>query len=89
MGNALIARLLFSLKKNNIPIWFDATTQDLIYKDNTVVGVKVTMNGNERLITASKGVVLATGGYGHHAKFRELCMPEPSPEESMVCPSVT
>lgn len=89
MGNALIARLLFSLKKNNIPIWFDATTQDLIYKDNTVVGVKVTMNGNEHLITASKGVVLATGGYGHHAKFRELCMPKPTPKYSMVCPSVT
>lgn len=89
MGNALVARLFYSLKKNNVPIWFESNIQELIYKNDAVCGVKVVVAGNEHLITASKGVVLSTGGYGHHGKFRDLYMPSPTPKYSMVCPSVT
>lgn len=89
MGNALVARLFYSLKKNRVPVWFEAVTKGLIIENQSICGVRVLFSGKEHHLKASKGVVLATGGYGHHTAFRELCMPKPTPKYSMVCESVT
>jgi succinate dehydrogenase/fumarate reductase flavoprotein subunit len=89
MGNALAARLFYSLKRNNIPILFEADTKDFVVENNIVSGVKLDIQDVQYLLKARKGVVLATGGYGHHKKLREMCMPKPTPDFSMVCPSVT
>ena len=83
MGNALIARLFFSLRKRNVPILFDASIVDVMGDRHGVVGARIMVDGEEIVVRTRKGVVLATGGYAHNRKFRETFMPQPVPELSM------
>ncbi|HXX26020.1 MAG TPA: FAD-dependent oxidoreductase [Pseudolabrys sp.] len=83
MGNALVARLFHSLRKHNVPILFDAPILDVVGGSNGVTGARLRVNGGEMLVRARKGVVLATGGYGHNRTFREKFMPQPTPPHSL------
>jgi succinate dehydrogenase/fumarate reductase flavoprotein subunit len=64
MGNALTGRLLHSLKTQNVPIRLDAALQELIVEAGRVSGAVVNVNGKPQRITARRGVILATGGFG-------------------------
>jgi succinate dehydrogenase/fumarate reductase flavoprotein subunit len=83
MGNALIARLFYSLKKRNVPILFDASIVDLIGDRNGVNGARLDVAGKEISVKARKGVVLATGGYARNDEFRRAFMPQPVPALSL------
>ncbi|MFY9598996.1 MAG: FAD-dependent oxidoreductase [Pseudolabrys sp.] len=83
MGNALIGRLFYSLRKRKVPILFDAPIINLTGDRRGVRGVRLNIGGREVLVKARKGVVLATGGYAHNKRFREKFMPQPVPEYSM------
>jgi len=84
MGNALIARLYHSLRKAGVPVLFGAPIADLVREGDAVVGAVVTQAGKALRIRARRGVVLATGGYGRNAKFRERFMHGPAPERSLA-----
>lgn len=71
MGNALVGRLLFSLRKAGVPILFGADTTDIIIEDGRVCGAVV----NGRRIRARKGVVLATGGICWNKDLRARLFP--------------
>ncbi len=71
MGNALVARLLLSLREKNVPIWFDAGLTDLIREEGRVIGAVV---GGKR-VRARRGVVLATGGIGWSKSLRAKLFP--------------
>ncbi len=76
MGNALVARLLFSLRKAGVPILFDGAATDLILESGRVTGAVV----NGRRIRARKGVVLATGGVCWNKGIRDRIFPrKPAP----------
>ena len=64
MGNALTGRLLLSLKTQNVPIRLNAGLQELIVEDGRVSGAIVSVDGKPQRITARRGVILATGGFG-------------------------
>jgi glycine/D-amino acid oxidase-like deaminating enzyme len=64
MGNALVARLFYSLRRNGVPIWLNASLQELTVAAGRVCGAVLMVNGNRRRVTARRGVVLATGGFG-------------------------
>lgn len=83
MGNALVGRLFYSLRKRKVPILFDAPIVRLTGDRRGVKGACLNVGGREILIKARKGVVLATGGYAHNKRFRETFMPQPVPEYSM------
>ena len=83
MGNALIARLFYSLQKRNVPILFNAAIADLIGDSKGVSGVRLNIAGKEMAIKARKGVVLATGGYARNEEFRRSFMPQPVPAHSL------
>ncbi|WP_083745363.1 FAD-binding protein [Variovorax sp. KK3] len=89
MGNALVARLFHSLRQNGVPVLFEGEVQDLIRRDDTVAGVVVRVAGELRRIEARHGVVVATGGYGHHAGLRQALMPNPTPMHTMASPGNT
>ena len=61
-GNALAARLAKSALDLDIPIYTDTPASGLIIESGRVVGVKT---NSGRQIVASKGVVLACGGFSH------------------------
>jgi succinate dehydrogenase/fumarate reductase flavoprotein subunit len=83
MGNALVARLFFSLKKRGVEILFNAPIADLVSENGRVLGAKIEVAGEELFVKARKGVVLATGGYAHNNKFRKAFMPYPVPTHSL------
>jgi succinate dehydrogenase/fumarate reductase flavoprotein subunit len=83
MGNALVARLLYSLRKRNVPILFNTEIIDLTGDKHGVTGARLNVSGQEMSVKARRGVVLATGGYGHNEKFRSRFMPQPVPAHSL------
>jgi succinate dehydrogenase/fumarate reductase flavoprotein subunit len=83
MGNALVARLYFSLRKRGVPILFDAAIADLVGSRDGVTGARLRIGGRELVVGTRKGVVLATGGYAHNKAFRERFMPRPTPAFSL------
>jgi succinate dehydrogenase/fumarate reductase flavoprotein subunit len=71
------------LRRHRVPIMFDAAIADLVGDRNGVTGARLKSGGKNILVRARKGVVLATGGYGHNKNFRSAFMPQPVPEYSM------
>ena len=84
MGNALVARLFYSLRKRGVEIVFDAPIAAFDVRDGRVTGATINTAHGAISVTARKGVVLATGGYGHNKKYREAFMPRPVPARSMA-----
>jgi len=62
-GNALVARLYKSVLDLGIPVYRNAPLVDLLNEDGAVKGVVVERDGRKQTIRASRGVVLATGGF--------------------------
>jgi succinate dehydrogenase/fumarate reductase flavoprotein subunit len=85
MGNALVARLFYSLRKRNVPVLFGAALTELLRDGEQVTGARLRQGGQEIVVKARKGVVLATGGFGHNKEFRAAFMPQPTPEHSLAC----
>ncbi|HVM81366.1 MAG TPA: FAD-dependent oxidoreductase [Stellaceae bacterium] len=64
MGNALVARLLYSLRRKNVRILLNASLQSLTTAENGVSGAVLSVEGRPLRVAARRGVVLATGGFG-------------------------
>jgi succinate dehydrogenase/fumarate reductase flavoprotein subunit len=75
MGNALVARLYYSLLKRNVAILFGVGVEELIMDGSTVVGAVVATEQGRVRIGTRCGVILATGGFAHDAAMREEFMP--------------
>ncbi len=74
-GRALVARLLEAATTQGVEIWTGAVTRELIVESGAVTGVIVDHLGETMRVTAQRGVVLATGGYGANAAMREQYNP--------------
>jgi succinate dehydrogenase/fumarate reductase flavoprotein subunit len=84
MGNALVARLFYSLKKRGVPVMFGAPVQELVFEGGAVAGAILgTAEGPVR-VRARKGVVFATGGFAHNRRYRTNFMPKPTPPCSLA-----
>ena len=70
-GNALIARMLYSLRALKATIWVDSPLVELIKEGDAVVGAVVSHEGKSKRIRARHGVVLATGGFPRNAEMRK------------------
>jgi len=75
MGNALVARLFYSLRQRNVAIRFETPLHELILENGQVVGAVVLNNGQPQRIRARRGVVLATGGVTRHPTLRKQLFP--------------
>jgi FAD binding domain len=76
MGNALVARLLASLRRHNVLVRFDTRLTELILEDGRVTGAIVMDPKGCRAIRAKKGVVLATGGISWNSELRSRLFPK-------------
>ena len=77
MGNALVARLLHSLKQRDVPIRYETSLDALVMDRGRVIGATVKHLDGRRHIRARKGVMLATGGFGGSAELRAAYFPQP------------
>ena len=62
-GSALIGPIIKALLDLGIKPVVGATANDLILEEGRVVGVRFTINGEEHVVRARRGVILATGGF--------------------------
>jgi succinate dehydrogenase/fumarate reductase flavoprotein subunit len=74
-GNALVARLLLSALEKGVTLWRSAPMVRLVADDAGVQGAVVARDGKVVAVTARRGVVLATGGYGGNDAMRRAFLP--------------
>lgn len=69
-GQALAAGLFAGVLRAGIPVWTDSSLVKLVTDGERVNGAVVNHNGVEVIVTARRGVVLATGGFDHLMDWR-------------------
>lgn len=74
-GNALAGMLLKSAIDKGVTVWTEAPAIKLIVKEGVVKGVVCRRNGEEKTVESTKGVVLASGGFGANSLMREKYIP--------------
>lgn len=77
-GHSLIGSLYYSFRKQGGQLWLGSPMLSLIEKAGRVVGAVVEHNGEAVDVHASKGVILAAGGFEHNAQMRDEHLPSPS-----------
>ena len=75
LGNALAGGLRMALKDKNVPLWLESPLVELIEAEGKVKGAIVNHKGKDIRVKASKGVVLAAGGFEKNAEMREENLP--------------
>ncbi|RWG06147.1 MAG: FAD-dependent oxidoreductase [Mesorhizobium sp.] len=88
-GNALIARLLVSLRRRGVEIWTNTAATQLITTGHVVTGAVVSRSSEQWHIEASAGVVLATGGFARDARLRREFSGAHQHDETLAHPDVT
>jgi len=78
MGNALIGMLRLSLMDRGVPMWLETPARELVSEGGRVVGVVVEREGRTFRIRATKGVILAAGGFEGNQAMREKYLPNPT-----------
>ena len=69
-GQALAAAMFAGVLRAGIPIWTDTTLTRLTTQGGRVTGAVVEQGGQDYVITATRGVVLAAGGFDHSMEMR-------------------
>lgn len=83
-GNALIARLAKVLIDLGTPIWTFSPASELIVEDGEVKGAFVHRHGECIAVRASKGVILASGGFAQNPERRDKIYNHPARAEEHV-----
>lgn len=90
-GNALAGRLAKAGMDLNIPIWLSSPVKRLVAEHDGVTGALVEHGGKTVRVIATRGVVLACGGFPHDVERRKQLFPHaptgkehysPSPESN-------
>ncbi|MGY8661260.1 FAD-dependent oxidoreductase [Bradyrhizobium sp. UFLA05-109] len=89
LGNALAAMLYASLLTRQVEILFSTDVEDLVAEGGRVNGVTIRHGSRDRLISARRGVVLATGGFSHDAPLRKRFFPTAAGYVSATTPAGT
>jgi succinate dehydrogenase/fumarate reductase flavoprotein subunit len=76
MGNALVARLLYDLRRLAVDIRYGTALKELVKISDEIVGAVLTTPTGALALRARKGIVLATGGIGWSEELRERFLPE-------------
>ncbi|MBM4332749.1 MAG: FAD-dependent oxidoreductase [Deltaproteobacteria bacterium] len=77
LGNALAARLYRNLLDRRVAVWFNARTTRLISEQGRACGLMVDRAESEVRVRASRGIVLAGGGFPASPELRERYFPKP------------
>ena len=75
MGTALMGRLYRSVLDAGVDLYADAPVERLLVEGGTVTGVVAMIGGEETQVLASKGVILAAGGFSANEQMRKEYIP--------------
>jgi 3-oxosteroid 1-dehydrogenase len=76
-GQAFSGALRAGLGEAGVPVLLETPLEDLHLEDDVVTGVVVTSNGQQQVLRARHGVVLACGGFEQNAAMRKQYQREP------------
>lgn len=85
-GNALMGRLLKTIKDRDITVWRKAALKSLIETDWRVTGAVLERDGKEIRINARRGIIMAAGGFEHNAEMRSKYLPNPTDPDWSATP---
>ena len=88
LGQALVARLRHALLQKNVPLWLNTGMDNLIEENGRVTGVVATQNGKTLRLRATRGVVLASGGFEANQQMREQYLPKPTSAQWTGAPPI-
>ena len=90
MGNAHVARLLYSLSRHEqVTLALNTTLEHIVRGPAGVERVDIVCSGERRSVRVRKGLVLASGGFNRHPQLREQMLPGVPPEWSPAAPGHT
>ena len=90
MGNAHVARLLYSLSRHEkVTIALNTTVEHIVRGTHGVERVDIECGGERRSIRVNKGLVLASGGFNRHPELRAQMLPGVPDEWSPAAPGHT
>ena len=90
MGNAHVARLLYSLSRHEkVTIALNTTVANIVRGTHGVERVDLECGGERRSIRVNKGLVLASGGFNRHPELRAQMLPGVPGEWSPAAPGHT
>ena len=81
LGNALMGMLRRSLMDRDIPLWLNASAKELVVEGGTVVGLVVERDGRPMRVRATRGLILAAGGFESSTAMRKKYLPNPTQAE--------
>jgi succinate dehydrogenase/fumarate reductase flavoprotein subunit len=88
-GLALVARLLRSAADLGVDLRTSSPAIRLLHRDSAVGGAVLAGLGGETTVRTRRGVVLATGGFGHDHERRRRLFPADAEHLSLAVPSAT
>ncbi|MBN9011457.1 MAG: FAD-dependent oxidoreductase [Rhizobiales bacterium] len=74
-GNALAGRLAKSAFDLKVPLWLSSPVRELVVDNGAVRGAIVQHEGKDVRVSATRGVVLACGGFPHDVARRKAMFP--------------
>lgn len=74
-GNALIARLVLTAQRLDLPIWTSAAVEQLNVENGTVTGATIATPTGHVDVHSRLGVVLACGGFTQSVELRAALLP--------------
>lgn len=86
LGASLVASLRRSLMDRQVPLWLRTDFRELLVTDGRVSGVRVERDGELIELHASRGVILASGGFERNQALRERYLPKPTREAWSATP---
>jgi succinate dehydrogenase/fumarate reductase flavoprotein subunit len=86
MGNALIARLLYSLLKKGVSIVVSTKLEDIVVENDQVKSIIVSQGDDRKEIIVNRSVILASGGFNRHPTRRQEMLPGISPDWCPAAP---
>jgi succinate dehydrogenase/fumarate reductase flavoprotein subunit len=90
MGNAHVARLLYSLaQQEKVTLVMNTTVEQIMRGPQGVERVEIVCGGERRSIQVNKGLVLASGGFSRHPELRAQMLPGVPAEWSPAAPGHT
>ncbi|GGH59240.1 FAD-dependent oxidoreductase [Frigidibacter albus] len=88
-GSALVARLMRSAADLGVEFRTDSPALRLLIEDGRVTGAVVAAGGAEQTIRATRGVVLASGGFPQDSARRAAQFPQNDTHVSLAVPTAT
>ncbi|MGI9423300.1 MAG: FAD-binding protein, partial [Hyphomicrobiaceae bacterium] len=87
LGNALAGRLLLSAKEACVEFRLATKVERLVIEGGRCIGVQINQDDTPEFVDASKGVIVATGGFSHSESLRSELMPQVAGESSATVAS--